>query len=201
MIHFDFMLEELSAEEALRNLLPRIRQGATYRVHTFQGKQDLLSKLPDRLRCYRDWIQEGYRIVVLVDEDRDDCQALKQRLEDMAAQAGLLTLRASSNRAQFQVINRLAIEELEAWFFGDIEALLKAYPRLPKNLAQRKTYRDPDAILGGTWEALERVLKKAGYYPGGMPKVEVARKVSSYMDPNRNRSRSFAHFCDALRIP
>lgn len=50
----------------------------------------------------------------------------------------------------FQVLNRLAIEELEAWFFGDVAALHSAYPRVPSTLGRRSRYRDPDAIRGGT---------------------------------------------------
>ncbi|MDY6832576.1 MAG: DUF4276 family protein [Thermodesulfobacteriota bacterium] len=96
------------------------------------------------------------------------------------------------------VVNRLAIEELEAWFFGDPEALVQAYPRVPKTIGKRASFRKPDAIAGGTWEALERVLKKASYYPNGISKVETARNISRYMEPNRNSSKSFQVFRDAL---
>ena len=60
-------------------------------------------------------------------------------------------------------------------------------------------FHNPDAIAGGTWEALERVLKKSGYYPSGMPKVETARNISKYMEPHRNISKSFQVFRDALQ--
>jgi hypothetical protein len=90
------------------------------------------------------------------------------------------------------------VEELEAWFFGDVEALVTAYPKVPSNLANKEKFRDPDAITGGTWEALERLLQKAGYYSGGLPKIEVARKVSEFMEPSRNRSKSFQVFKEGL---
>jgi Domain of unknown function (DUF4276) len=88
---------------------------------------------------------------------------------------------------------------LESWFFGDVEALTRAYPKVPPTLAQRRGYRNPDAMTGGTWEKLERVLQDAGYYRNGMPKIEVARNVAEHMDPNRNRSRSFQVFFQGLR--
>ncbi len=94
---------------------------------------------------------------------------------------------------------RIAIEELEAWFFGDVDALREAYPQVPRNLGRRAQFRDPDAITGGTAEALERVLKQAGYYRSGMPKVEVARRVAEHMDPGQNRSRSFQALVDGLQ--
>jgi hypothetical protein len=90
----------------------------------------------------------------------------------------------------------LAIEELEAWFFGDIAALHAAYPRISLTLSQQAKYRDPDAIRGGTWEALGRLLHS--YYPTGLPKIEVARAVSALMEPERNRSRSFQVFRKGL---
>jgi len=60
------------------------------------------------------------------------------------------------------VVNRIAIEELEAWYFGDVEAICDAYPGVPRTLAQRNGMREPDEIRGGTWEALERVVQRAG---------------------------------------
>jgi hypothetical protein len=53
--------------------------------------------------------------------------------------------------------------------------------------------------MGGTWEALERELKKCGYYQAGMPKIEVARNISEYMNPDRNRSTSFKIFIEGIQ--
>ncbi|MBU4449349.1 MAG: DUF4276 family protein, partial [Proteobacteria bacterium] len=92
----------------------------------------------------------------------------------------------------------IAIEELESWFFGDVTALEITYPKIPRFLNRRKNFRDPDAIRN-TAETLERVLKGAGYYRGGLPKIEVARRVSLHMEPRRNISKSFQVFCDALQ--
>ncbi|WP_231636395.1 DUF4276 family protein [Burkholderia sp. MSHR3999] len=77
-------------------------------------------------------------------------------------------------------------------------AVQAAYPRVPANLPQKAPFRDPDAILGGTWEALERVLKLAGYFSTGLRKLELARSVASHMDPAQNKSRSFQAFVDAV---
>jgi len=96
------------------------------------------------------------------------------------------------------VLNRIAVEELEAWFFGDIVALAGAFPRVSPTLGQQAAFRDPDGIEGGTWEVLERVLQRAGYFGGGLPKIEVAREVARHMDSTRNTSRSFRHFTQGL---
>jgi hypothetical protein len=198
-VHLEVIVEEPSAEVALGNLLPMILGGrATFAIHPYGGKPSLLAALPNRFRGYGHWLPPDRRIVVLIDEDRQDCHELKARLERAAARAELLTKTAARPGEPFQVVNRLAIEELEAWFFGDIEALVAAYPKLPATLGDRSPYRHPDAIRGGTWEALERELQRVGYYPSGLPKVEVARRVSAQMDPSRNRSRSFQVFREAI---
>jgi len=199
-MHFEFLVEELSAEAALANLVPKLLEANhTFAIHPFQGKGDLLSNLPSRLRAYRAWIPKDWRVVVLIDEDRADCKVLKGKLEKVAKEAGLATRSSTKGQSPFIVLNRLAIEELEAWFFGDIVALKAAYPKIPSSLGERAKYRDPDSIAGGTWEALERELKKVGYYPTGMPKIEVSRNVSRYMDASRNRSYSFQVFVSGLR--
>jgi hypothetical protein len=199
-MHLEFLVEEPSAEAALQHIVPRIT-GHQHEAHfrVYQGKQDLLKRLPDRLRAYRQWILQNRRIVVLVDEDRQDCTQIKSDLEHIARQAGFSTQSAPNAASQFQVLNRVAVEELEAWFFGDIEALATAYPRVPRTLSTRRRFRNPDAISGGTWEQLERVLNKAGYYRAGMPKIEVASRIARHMDPARNRSTSFNTFVRGLR--
>lgn len=187
-------------EAALQNLVPRIVGDDVYfTIHPYQGKPDLLRKLPARLSGYSTWLPEDGRIVVLLDRDNDDCQKLKAELEQIARQAGLTTRATVGTDAQFQVLNRLAIEELEAWFFGDIAAINAAYPRISSNLGNRTQYRDPDAISGGTWEALERELQRVGYYASGLAKIEVARAISAHMQPDRNCSRSFQVFRQGLR--
>ena len=199
-MRIEFLVEEYSAEAALNNILPRmLGEDTTYAIRAFNGKTDLLSQLPKRLKGYRKWLPEDGRIVVLVDQDRENCLTLKAKLEEAAKKAGFITKSGAHGRSKFEVINRLAIEELEAWFFGDPKALVQAYPRVPATIGHKAQYRNPDAIAGGTWEALERVLKKSGYYPTGMSKVETARNISKYMDPHRNHSKSFQVFRDALR--
>ena len=198
-MHIEFLVEELSAEAALRNLVPKIVPGVEFRVIRFQGKQDLLSKLPRRLKGYSKWIPPDWRIVVLVDEDQQDCLELKRKLESAANDAGLVTRTGAENSSTFQVLNRISIEELESWFFGDVEALHRAYPKIPSSLGTRSKYHDPDAIQGGTWEALERELQRKGYFRGGLAKIEAAKAISDHMDPDRNRSKSFQVFRDGLR--
>ena len=199
-MHIEFLVEEPSVEVVLNNLLQdKLPDDIYYQIHVFQGKQDLLRKLPDRLRGYSNWITDEYRIVVLVDEDREDCHKLKAKLEEISRKANLNTKSTILPGLPYQVVNRIVIEELEAWFFGDYEAIRRAYPRMPARLAKRASYRNPDAILGGTWEALERELQRAGYYMGGLAKIQVARDISVCMHPESNRSHSFLIFWQTIQ--
>lgn len=199
-MNLEVLVEERSAEQALRVLLPRIIPGVDFEVRVFQGKPDLLKKLPDRLKGYATWISHADTcLVVLVDRDNDDCLTLKADMEQMAAAAGLLTATAAPVSRRPDLVNRIAVEELEAWFFGDISALCAAYPRVPASLGQRAKYRRPDAVLGGTSEALEHVLQEHGYHPGGIAKVAAATKIAQHMNVDVNRSRSFQVFRDGLR--
>lgn len=191
-------VEEPSMEVALEQLLPKLMNDADYEIRRFQCKDDLLKNLPDRLRAYSSWLPPTWAILVLVDRDDDDSHLLKQTLENMAAAAGLVSKTNAGNGNTFQVANRIAIEELEAWFFGDWPAVQAAYPRVPATIPQKAGFRDPDAIMGGTWEALERVLKRSGYFKSGLRKMECARTVAQHMDPARNSSKSFQAFSGAV---
>ncbi len=198
-LHFEIFLEELSAEAFVMEAWPRIcPAGATCQTHAFQGKQELLAQLPGQLRAMARWIPDHYRIVVLLDEDRDDLAALEDTLEQMSRGAGLNTLSVPGKGAR--VANRIAVEELEAWMLGDPQALRAAFPKLSATFEKTAALRYPDAVKGGTWEALERLLQKYGYYLGGLAKVDCARNVATHIDPHRNISPSFKNFYQGLHL-
>jgi hypothetical protein len=189
--HLELLVEEPSMEAFLAALLPRVLPaGCSFRLHAFQGKADLLRHLDDRLRGYARWLPADWRLVVIVDRDDDDCLILKQRLESACQRAGLASRTRAAGPA-WQVVTRLAIEELEAWYFGDWPAVRAAFPRVSARIPAQAAYRDPDGIAGGTWEALERILQRHGYFAGGLRKIELARSLGTRMAPQANRSTSW----------
>jgi hypothetical protein len=197
-MHIIFFVEELSMEKALNHLLPKLLQGdVEYQIITFQCKDDMLKKLPNRLKSYTSWVND-YLFIALIDEDRQDCHVLKEKLECFARQAGLKSKTQVQSGERFRILNRIVIEELEAWFFGDVEALRAAYPKVSATLARQAGYRNPDAIGGGTWESLERVLKRNGYFRNGLAKTIAAENIAPHMEPERNRSKSFQVFCEGV---
>lgn len=196
--HLEVLVEEPSMEAFLAQLLPRLLPAdRSFAIRVHQGKPDLLDRLQDRLHGYAKWLPENSRIVVVVDRDDDDCIALKAKLEAMAKKAKLRT-RTTAGKRPWQLVNRIAIEELEAWYFGDWPAVCAAYPKVSERVVNQAGYRHPDGIAGGTWEAFERVLQRHGYFRGGLGKIEAARALGAVVDAQRNRSASFACFRDAV---
>jgi len=196
----EILVEEPSMKVALDNLIPKILgPEADFEVYSHEGKPAMLKRLPKRLQGYSSRLRAGeLRLLILVDRDGENCVQLKNVLEKMAERAGLAT-KTAPQRGGYQLVNRIVVEELEAWFFGDLAALRRIYPKVDANLGAKAPYRDPDSIQGGTWEALESVLQEAGYHLAGLPKIEVARAVSKHMSPARNTSRSFASFVEGLK--
>jgi hypothetical protein len=66
-------------------------------------------------------------VVVVLDTDKRDCAAFLTELKAAAA---------ACNPAP-DTLFRLAIEEIEAWYFGDQAALLAAYPRAKMDVLGR----------------------------------------------------------------
>ncbi len=196
--HLEFHVEERSMEVFLRSWLTRmLPEDCSFQIHPYPGKHALLRKIGDRLRGYAVWMPEEYRIVLIVDRDHDDCHDLKSTLEGIGANAGLRSRRAVKG-SDWQIATRIAIEELEAWYFGNWSAVHAAYPGVPSNIPKRARYRNPDAITGGTWEVFERILQRQGYFKQGLNKVEAATAVGKHFDPHVNNSHSFRMFRDAI---
>lgn len=199
MTQIEILVEELSAQEALRHLLPKIVRGrGHFKVINLGSKHKLLKVLPARLAAYKKRLEgeEQLRIAVLVDRDADDCAMLKRKLEQMASDAGLSTKTSPDANGHFAVVNRIVIEELESWFVGDANALRMAFASLPAISERTGIFRNPDN--GGSWEALHRFLKKHGIYRSSFPKVEAARRIAPHLDISLNRSRSFQVFVSGI---
>jgi hypothetical protein len=195
--HLEILVEEPSMEAFLRELLPRmLGDKVTFAIYSFQCKEDLLTKLPSRLKGYSSWIPADWRIIVAVDRDNDNCRELKQKLNDVVCREGLRI--RSNNSSNWQVINRIIIEELEAWYFGDWSTVKRLYPKVSANIPQKEAFRNPDSIEGGTWEAFERLMKRAGYFAGGLRKIETARQLGRHLDWENNTSLSFQYFRNAI---
>lgn len=210
-MHIEILVEDASGEKLLESLLPKIfgAQGDphTWRVHSYKGigripknlsaggdpaKRILLDQLPRLLRGYGN--TPGIdAVIVVLDSDRRDCVEFLTELKGLAASCNPVP----------NTLFRIAIEEMEAWYFGDRQALTMAYPKAKVEVLNRYSQ---DSICG-TWELLadaiypggSAAIKQAGWPLPGQVKHEWAGKIGPLLDPDRNVSPSFGKLRDGLR--
>ncbi len=210
-MHIEVLVEDSSGAKLVKTLLP-VLIGAngdmhTWRVHPYKGigrlptglsaqgdpsKRALLNQLPRILAGYGKTPGMD-AIVVIVDSDQRECTAFLSELKAL-----LHNCQPAPN-----TLFRLAIEEIEAWYLGDQQALLSAYPRAKKDVLHR--YQQ-DSVCG-TWELLadavrpggSAAIRKAGWPLPGQIKHEWAEKIGPHMSIERNQSPSFCKFRDGLR--
>lgn len=169
-----FLLEEPSAEEMLKGILPRLLPHDVHPEYkVFEGKQDLEKRLPIILRA---WRVPDCLFIVMRDQDAGDCLIVKQKL---------LTLCQETGRDDVPVLIRLACRELESFYLGDLAAVEKGIGiRGLAGMQNKSKYREPD-ILGSPSVELKRLT--AGLYE----KVLGSRAIAPHLDLKRNRSHSF----------
>ena len=135
-----FFLEEPSAREMLRGILPKILPAdISTQFVVFSGKQDLEKRLPVRLRA---WRQPQTLFVVLRDQDSGDCKAIKAGLAKQCNVAG-----------QPGALVRIACHELESFYLGDLAAVAKSIG--PDNLGvqqMKAKFRHPDRLANPAQE-------------------------------------------------
>ena len=166
-----FLLEEPSARDALEAWLPRLLPAhVTPRFIVFQGKQDLKLRVAHRIAH---WLVPDSHFLVLLDQDRDDCRALKRDLDKRCREAG-----------RPEAIVRIACRELEAFFLGDWNAVARAFERPSlARLGARAAYRDPDRVHSPSRELQQHIP--------GYQKRDGARRIAPLIDLDGNRSASF----------
>lgn len=179
MTYLVFFLEEPSARELLKGLLPRLLPDSIdCQYVVFEGKQALEKRLPKLLRA---WQQPGTLFVVMRDQDSGNCIQIKNNLSAKCAGA---------NKPNTLV--RIACRELESFYLGDLAAVAQAVG--PGNLAQHQNkakYRDPDLLVGPATE-----LKKLA---PNYQKVAGSRAIGPLLDIDHNHSRSFNALIHGIR--
>ena len=209
-MHLEILVEDSSGKRLLENLVPRIigQHGAphTYNFHAYKGigkipsnlspktaanKRILLDQLPRILKGYAS--TPGIDcVVVVVDSDRKNCAAFLHELKQVAAQAGLPN-----------TLFRIAIEEVEAWYLGDQDAIKLAYPRA--KLSAANNYQQDSVV--GTWELVaditypggRKAVERAGWPLPGDLKHEWAERIGPVMNLEKNASPSFKKLIDGLK--
>lgn len=174
-----FFLEGQAEEAVLKGLVPRfLNPQVEIKYVTFQGKKDLESKINNRLKG---WRKPNSAFVVLVDQDQEDCQQLKSRI-----------ISKCPDKVSSSLLIRIACNELESWYFGDLSAVGKA---LNNNLTQYKNksrYREPDKIQKPSKE-LDKITK------GAYQKVSGSKAIGKHLSLEGNTSPSFQTFIKGIQ--
>lgn len=214
-MHFEILVEGQAELTALSILMSQIvgiySEPHTWSIHKHRGigklpekpyekpnknDQTLLHNLPSKLRAYGLENRDDVVVIILVDlDDRPDCREFKNKLVSLLEHC----------KMRPNTLFRIAIEELEAWYFGDHEAISQAYPKM-KQSTYEKYIQDSQC---GTWEKLAEVI-----FPGGMKELVKhgkrskkileqkriwAKNICPYIDVETNKSPSFKKFRDGIR--
>ncbi len=172
MIRLVFFLEEPSAEEMLKGILPNILPDHVEpRFIVFEGKQDLEKQLPKRMRH---WKMANSKFIVLRDQDAGDCFIIKQSLLDKCKES-----------TPNETIVRIACHELESFYIGDLKAVEKGLGiNGLARLQDKKKFREPDRLSNPAQELIR--LTKNRYQ-----KVSGSREIGKHLDLKKNLSHSF----------
>ena len=172
-----FLLEESSTKYLLDILLPRILpEDVMYITIPHDGKSDLKASIPKKLKA---WNVPDTKFVIIQDQDSNDCVQLKKDIKALCY---------STNK---KPLIRIACHEMEAWYFGDLAAVSKAYNKDFTGLSQKRKYRNPDSIINPKKE-LRKLIPEHEQIAG-------AKRIGPYMDINNNSSHSFNVLVDGIR--
>lgn len=172
-----FLVEEQSMKVFLDIILPRVLpSGVDFITVPHEGKSDLRKSVPIKLSS---WNVPDTKFMIIQDQDSNDCHALKEDLLSLA------------DKHDKEVVVRIACHELEAWYFGDLQAVSKAYGKDLSGLAIKRKYRNPDSIISPKHE-----LK--GFIPE-LEQISGAKKIAPFIDVSHNTSTSFNAFLAGIK--
>lgn len=152
-----------------------------------RGRDGLLDRLPQTLTVFGRLDPQTDRVVVLLDLDaHDDCRQLLDRLHALREEVA----------PRLACLFRLAIEETEAWYLGDLPAVKRAFKGQKLDLAALTGY-EPDGI-GKTWERFAQLVRDPAER-----KVAWAERMGEHLsvahEGRDSRSPSFRTFCAGVR--
>jgi hypothetical protein len=175
-----FLLEEPSAEEMLKGLLPKILpETIISEFRIFEGKQDLEKRIS---RILRAWKKPNCVFLVMRDQDSGDCRKIKQKIINLCCEAG-----------QASAVVRIACRELESFYLGDLAAVERGLGVAGLSKRQDKAkYRTPDRLENPSQE-LEKLTN--GLYQ----KVAGSRSIGPCLDLGNNKSYSFNVLLSGIR--
>lgn len=179
----EILTEEPSMEYFLRGLLPRIlpadyQLDVNCHIRTHQGKSDLQKSLLKKMAAYPRF-PYPVKVLVVHDQDSNDCLVLKAGLCDMLVQEPTI-----------KSLVRIACKELENWYLGDFDGLQQVMSGVKTTkFKQKAIYRNPDNVFGAF--ELQKISP-------GFSKAQMAKAIGPIINITGNTSSSFKHFITGL---
>jgi hypothetical protein len=191
------LVEGTTEREFFEGWLPRKTGTRDFAIHAHQGKgklpadaasapnplhRGLLDQLPAKLRGFAEALDPDQdSVLIVVDRDADDCQQLATEIRN------LVTSMAPGLRVEV----RVSIEELEAYYLGDLKGVKTAFPGADLTRARSV---DPDSVTDA-WEFFGEIVGDDGGH-----KAEWARAMGRAVTTaeSQSRSASFRALCRAL---
>jgi len=180
----EILVEELSMKEFLIIVLPRILSphwqfNKNYFIRVFSGKSDLHKNIPRKMLVYQNDKQKT-GVVIIQDQDSNDCKKLKKDLLSLANTNGNCPL-----------LVRIVCRELESWYLGDLCAIEQAYPQFDANKYQNKSkFRNPDKL--NAYDELQKILHE-------FQKVSGAKAIAPHISLDNNTSESFQQTLNGIK--
>lgn len=171
-------------QRALEILLPKVlpssyKLGENCFLRPHNGKSDLKHSIPKKVKVFSRYY-EPTKLVILHDQDSNDCKTLKRDL-----------MRLCKENGDCPVLIRIPCRELEAWYLGDMEAIEQAYPRFKaKQFRNKEKFRNPDLC-----QASSELKKIIPTFQKGI----AAKAIPKFMRIDENTSPSFKQFVNGLK--
>lgn len=175
------MVEEPSIGHVVNIIAERLGIANRTKIIAHEGKGDLKRSFPRKVRAWNAGMTT--RFVICMDNDTANCTVLKNELR---------ALLPPNPSHEFKI--RLVMNELEAWYLGDMDALeLAGY--IPKDSAvknqKKKSFRVPENMVNAKREFL-KLVKTQG-------QITLARSIAPHLNLQNDRCKSFKHFVEALQ--
>ena len=176
------LLEEPSAEEMLKAILPKIlNENINVKYIVFKGKQDLENNV---IRKIKNWQTPDSCFLIMRDKDSGDCIRIKNDIKEKVKQTG---------KSDCTCI-RIACHELESFYLGDLEAVCAGLDVTIKAGQESRKYRQPDTLANAAEELIKITQKKYS-------KLKGSRSIAPYLKlDGSNKSHSFNVLLDGVKI-
>ncbi len=146
-----------------------------------QGKSDLEVSFPRKLRVWANPITT--RFIICRDNDGSNCVALKNKLAERVH---------VETKHEYKI--RIVMNELEAWYLGDLSALESAgviKVGEAQKLMNKGKFRDPEKLVKAKQEFL-KLTKTTG-------QTRLAELIGPHMSLENNKATSYLQFVQALK--